>query len=140
MPSMGGSQWETLSLMRAAERQAYIFLSFFDATRCAGKILQHNSKKGPRGHDRHVHDMLRTSILSIHCYGCIVMFQERCITLLEALKTVFTRLQIPYQRPSAIRHPDRSGLRMARLMDGPRTPPFKIYKDKAFSQEVLACS
>eukprot|EP00983_Pelagomonas_calceolata_P006827 222761-Pelagomonas_calceolata.AAC.1 len=29
MPSIGGNLWETLSLMHAAERQAWIFLSFF---------------------------------------------------------------------------------------------------------------
>eukprot|EP00983_Pelagomonas_calceolata_P018246 571689-Pelagomonas_calceolata.AAC.1 len=29
MPSVGGSHWEALSLMHVAERQAWIFLSFF---------------------------------------------------------------------------------------------------------------
>eukprot|EP00983_Pelagomonas_calceolata_P064125 1147995-Pelagomonas_calceolata.AAC.3 len=38
------------------------------------KLEQHNSTNDPRGHDRHVHDMPRTSVLSIHYHRCIVMF------------------------------------------------------------------
>eukprot|EP00983_Pelagomonas_calceolata_P008881 288208-Pelagomonas_calceolata.AAC.11 len=45
--------------------------------RDAQKVRTAQLENGPRDHDRHVHDMLRTSILSIHCHGCIVMFQER---------------------------------------------------------------
>eukprot|EP00983_Pelagomonas_calceolata_P041244 1137991-Pelagomonas_calceolata.AAC.1 len=40
------------------------------------KLEQHNSKNGPRGHGRHLHDMLRTSILNIHFHRSFVMFQE----------------------------------------------------------------
>eukprot|EP00983_Pelagomonas_calceolata_P123894 1161049-Pelagomonas_calceolata.AAC.4 len=37
-------------------------------------------KKGPRGHDKSDHVMLCTSILSIHCYRCIAMLQERILS------------------------------------------------------------